>query len=252
MVAGLQDTGLAQMFSDLYLAARINDARKIQQLLGRGEDVNWASRGGSTPLCRAAQSGSVSALRVLLNDPNVIIEHRRKGGRTALFIAAQFAHVECVELLLEYGANPGTNVVVDGCQWTALDFVDAMRADTPVGPEKGRLDKIVAMLAHAMSDVAAPPATPGWDAPAPSSAVPTGQIGGDARHTGDRTEASDQDNRLAALMGQGVAERIGNQPLSSSIEPAAVATDKDELPPGWQALESRTTGDTYFFNSATV
>ena len=102
---------LALSCSELHLAARNNDARRIQQLLGKGEDVNCTTQGGSTPLCRAAQSGALAAMKVLLNDPNISVGHQRQGqGRSALFLAAQFGHVECVELLLEYSANPNVYI----------------------------------------------------------------------------------------------------------------------------------------------
>ena len=200
----VRNSGIAMgQFSEFYLAARDNDARKIQILLGRGGDVNAVTAGGSTALFRAAQSGHTQALRVLLNDPNVMVEARRTGGRTALFIAAQYAQVDCVRLLLEYNADPATKVeeARSGQKWTALEYVAAKHAQTNDGPEKSRLTAIAALLTKAVSESGLTPDTPN-------------------RNYSNRLEG-ELDN--AALTAQGVSTHVEKEPLPVAVQPAPAA-----------------------------
>jgi hypothetical protein len=205
-----------QQFAPLYVAVRDNDVPRVQQLLGQGADVNEATKGGSTPLCRAAQEGHLEAMRVLLNNPNIAIEQSRGGGRTALFIAVQFGHVDCVRLLLEYGANPLVNVVgKKGRTWTAIDFAEKQCAEASNETDKACFGAIVgALTAQASADGNLAPATPAQRRPS----------------DGDQ---SGQSNRLAALMGAGVAEHIEN------------------LPAGWKTAVSKSTGQQYYVNTVT-
>lgn len=55
----------------------------------------------------AAASGNVQTLSYLLkNAKDINLNLQTIGGETALIKAAQFCKPECVQILLNYGANP--------------------------------------------------------------------------------------------------------------------------------------------------
>jgi ankyrin repeat protein len=91
-------------------AHQYGSADILKELLGHKADVRATSGSGENPLRAAARAGDVEALRVLLAhgaDVNAVSRTAYSGSAeaSALMIAAQFGHRDCVELLLEKGAD---------------------------------------------------------------------------------------------------------------------------------------------------
>ncbi|HKS38217.1 MAG TPA: ankyrin repeat domain-containing protein [Verrucomicrobiae bacterium] len=82
----------------------------LKELIGHRADVRAASGSGENPLRAAARAGDVEALRVLLAHGAEVNAASRtaysaSAEASAVMIAAQFGHRDCVELLLEKGAD---------------------------------------------------------------------------------------------------------------------------------------------------
>jgi len=111
---------------DLCAAALAADVAVVQAALAAGADVSAENAYGFTALeCAARATHDTPAaqhlqvLRLLI-DAGSPLEHLGRGGRTALYLAAEFA-LECapVQMLLDAGANPavhdgfGNHIVVN-------------------------------------------------------------------------------------------------------------------------------------------
>jgi bifunctional non-homologous end joining protein LigD len=111
---------------DLCAAALAADVATVQAGLAAGADVSAENAYGFTALeCAARATNDTPAaqhlqvLRLLI-DAGSPLEHLGRGGRTALYLAAEFAR-ECapVQMLLDAGANPavhdgfGNHIVVN-------------------------------------------------------------------------------------------------------------------------------------------
>jgi uncharacterized protein len=88
----------------LIAAARKGDMKQIQDLLGKGADVNAQNKWGLTPLMAAAHGGHIVAGKLLL-EKGADINAMQHGGWTALMVAAVKGHVDVVNLLLGKGAD---------------------------------------------------------------------------------------------------------------------------------------------------
>lgn len=98
--------------STIFEAARLGDVQTVQAHLGAGADVSAVDPHGFTALHSAAigadttpvaQNLAVLDLLVRAGSP---LEQRSRDGRTALFLAAEFApSTEAVQLLLQAGAQ---------------------------------------------------------------------------------------------------------------------------------------------------
>ncbi len=100
--------------ADLFAAAWAADAQTTAALLAAGADVHAVDAFGFTALERAASSldcapmeSALATLRLLI-DAGSSLEHIGAGGRTALYLAAEFspAGPEAVQLLIDAGAQP--------------------------------------------------------------------------------------------------------------------------------------------------
>src|SRR5262249_19625170 len=92
----------------LYLGTdRDDNAEGVKLLVQAGVDVNarTAKPWDDSPLMRAAMTGSVRTLGVLL-DGGAEINAATTHGETALWHAARAKHPDAVRVLLERGANP--------------------------------------------------------------------------------------------------------------------------------------------------
>lgn len=129
------DTG----WSALHAAAVFDHLEVVERLLSAGATVDARSDGGFTPLINActasspvlrallaagadpdaradigwraierlAEHGNAAGLRILLSATREPIDARDGDGATALMAAAEAGSLECVDLLLQAGADPG-------------------------------------------------------------------------------------------------------------------------------------------------
>jgi uncharacterized protein len=88
----------------LIAAARKGDMKQIQDLLGKGADVNAQNKWGLTPLMAAAHGGYIVPEKLLL-EKGADVNATQHGGWTALMVAAVKGHVDVVNLLLGKGAD---------------------------------------------------------------------------------------------------------------------------------------------------
>jgi ankyrin repeat protein len=77
----------------------------IEALLENGADANEALPLGRRPLMLAARSGSVAAVRVLLERGADLNAKEDARGTTALMQAADQGHADVVAVLVEHGAD---------------------------------------------------------------------------------------------------------------------------------------------------
>lgn len=104
----------AERPADLFAAAWAADTQATSAFLAAGADVHAVDAFGFTALERAASSqdcapmeNTLAILRLLI-DAGSPLEHAGAGGRTALFLAAEFSPdgPEAVQLLVDAGAQP--------------------------------------------------------------------------------------------------------------------------------------------------
>ena len=88
--------------SALMLAALKGDLELCQWLIKKGADVN---KTGWTPLHYAATNGHIDVINLLL-DAYAYIDAESPNGTTPLMMAAQYGTTSAVKLLLEMGADP--------------------------------------------------------------------------------------------------------------------------------------------------
>ncbi len=82
----------------LHAAARKGFSTPIEQLLDAGADPNQAREGGGTPIESAARYGHREEVELLIEASADL--------RFALHAAADGGHVELIQMLLDYGADP--------------------------------------------------------------------------------------------------------------------------------------------------
>lgn len=107
----------AGVYDDMIVAIRNDDSEKVISLLQRGMDVNTADREGTTLTMYASRAGDKQLLEYLLKHrANILIKN--KHGDSALHLAALHGHPECVQMLV----NAGAEVNPRGEGWTALNY----------------------------------------------------------------------------------------------------------------------------------
>lgn len=98
--------------ADIFDAARAADVAAVEAFLAAGAKVNAENRAGFTALECAAMGAdempieqNLAILRLLI-EAGSPLEHRGEGGRTALYLAAEFSpDLQAVQLLLDAGAE---------------------------------------------------------------------------------------------------------------------------------------------------
>ena len=107
---GTVDTG----FDPIHSAARERDVATIRALLSEGVDVDSPNGrapngdGGNTPLWFAAQGPWPNGIHVVraLVAAGANVNRQCEHGRTALHMAAAWAHLDVVMFLMDDGADP--------------------------------------------------------------------------------------------------------------------------------------------------
>jgi hypothetical protein len=89
----------------LLVAAYEGKADVVEELLGRGVDVNSRDEQGGTALIHAATWGRTDVVKVLL-EHGADIDVQTDGGNTALIGAAAKGDADIVRMLLDAGADP--------------------------------------------------------------------------------------------------------------------------------------------------
>jgi len=78
----------------------------LQWLINAGADINSPDVYRFTPLMRAVDNRHHRSAQVLLEQGQASVDFKDESDNTALHFAVANKHVELVELLLSYGANP--------------------------------------------------------------------------------------------------------------------------------------------------
>ena len=94
----------ASAVSDLHLAARQGNVKKVKRLLAQGMDVNSLSSSGYTPLHVSTGWDKRRVTKMLLIN-GAKINARDSSGRTPLHLSASRGHLKMVKFLLTRGAN---------------------------------------------------------------------------------------------------------------------------------------------------
>ena len=95
----------ASAATDLHVAAKQGNVKKVKRLLAQGIDVNALSSSGYTPLHVAAALDKRRVTKLLLLSGSKI-NARTSSGRTPLHLSAHRGHLKMVKFLLSQGANP--------------------------------------------------------------------------------------------------------------------------------------------------
>ncbi|XP_057329977.1 serine/threonine-protein phosphatase 6 regulatory ankyrin repeat subunit B-like [Microplitis mediator] len=92
----------------LEYAARVGDIKLVELRIRQGADVNDLRRNGRTPLHVAAQYGHPKIIELLVNNGarlDSVLKGPTKTGYTPLHLACLNNKIECVNVLLKYGAS---------------------------------------------------------------------------------------------------------------------------------------------------
>lgn len=105
LAAGAQQRPDLRGVTPLHLACARADVAMIEQLLDHGASANAGNPGGETALMTAARTGSVDAVRLLLDRGAAIDWQDAVRGHTALMYAVEENQIDVVKLLLERKAK---------------------------------------------------------------------------------------------------------------------------------------------------
>ncbi|KAJ9110465.1 hypothetical protein QFC19_001591 [Naganishia cerealis] len=93
----------------LFYAASKNHLAIGRYLIEKGADINAKDRASQTPLHRAATTGSVSLLQLLLNPPagrpKTRLNTADRAGNTPMHLAMESGHGEATVVLIDAGAD---------------------------------------------------------------------------------------------------------------------------------------------------
>ena len=94
----------ASAATDLHVAAKQGNVKKVKKLLAQGMDVNSLSASGHTPLHLSAGWDKRRVTKLLLIN-GAKVNARNSSGRTPLHLSAGRGHLKMVKFLLSRGAN---------------------------------------------------------------------------------------------------------------------------------------------------
>jgi len=117
-------SSFAGSYDDFFKAIKLDDAKKVCQLIARGFDVNTAGPTGLHGLLLAIKEPSPKVISVLLDAPGVQVEQRNSNDESALMLAALAGMREVCERLIALDAD------VNKTGWTPLHYAaSAARED---------------------------------------------------------------------------------------------------------------------------
>jgi uncharacterized protein len=109
-------SSFAGSYDDFFKAIKLDDAKKVGQLIARGFDVNTAGPTGLHGLLLAIKEPSPKVISVLLDAPGVQVEQRNSNDESALMLAALAGMREVCERLIALDAD------VNKTGWTPLHY----------------------------------------------------------------------------------------------------------------------------------
>ena len=125
-------SSFAGSYDDFFKAIKLDDAKKVGQLIARGFDVNTAGPTGLHGLLLAIKEPSPKVISVLLDAPGVQVEQRNSNDESALMLAALAGMREVCERLIALDAD------VNKTGWTPLHYAASA----------GRVDIVKLFLDH--------------------------------------------------------------------------------------------------------
>lgn len=89
---------------ELIDAAAEGNAKRVEELLNKGANIEVHARDDWTPLTIAAREGHYETVKLLL-DRGAKVNAKEGGGHTPLFWAKKYSHQKVIELLKEVGGK---------------------------------------------------------------------------------------------------------------------------------------------------
>lgn len=107
--------------SNQYLVDAVGrgDILKVEQLVGKGANINTKNVDGLTLLMIAALNNQQRIVEFLINRGATVREKEKLHGQTALHLAAQEGNYEIVKLLIDAGADVNVD---DNSGWPAMFY----------------------------------------------------------------------------------------------------------------------------------
>ena len=93
----------------IHYAACCKTTGALEMLIASGVDINEPDGAKITPLMYASFNGRVENVKLLLDDPRIVVDVRQMDRTTAIHLAAMYGHAEVLKVYHEKGANIDIN-----------------------------------------------------------------------------------------------------------------------------------------------